>query len=115
VIERLGRRALELVVLLFALLGFAFVPLGHKTGLEHVGAILSTDAARQAGRDLLQAMNRLRSRLGWPPGPKPANARRLPEHPLPFGQTGRRNRAAPLHAVSVERPDAGPDASVAGS
>jgi hypothetical protein len=42
VIARFGRRLLEGLVALFALLGFAFVPLGEHTGLEHLKAIAST-------------------------------------------------------------------------
>jgi hypothetical protein len=64
VIGNLGRRAIELVVLLFALLGFAFVPLGSRTGLGHVRAILETGAAGQAGRGLIEALGRLRQSFG---------------------------------------------------
>jgi len=63
VIQRLGRRALEALVALFALLGFAFVPLGQRTALEHVKGILSTEAAAEAGRELVQAGLKLRQRL----------------------------------------------------
>jgi hypothetical protein len=63
VIQRLGRRALEALVALFALLGFAFVPLGQRTALEHAKSILSTQAAAEAGRELLQAGVKLRQRL----------------------------------------------------
>jgi hypothetical protein len=61
-------------VALFALLGFAFVPLGQRTALEHVKSILATEAAADAGRELVQAGVRLRQRLldlATRPGPKP--------------------------------------------
>ena len=48
---------------LFALLGFAFVPLGKKTALEHSLAIFSTPAAIGAFRELGQTVVRLRDRL----------------------------------------------------
>ncbi len=48
---------------LFALLGFAFVPLGQKTALEHTFAIFSTPAATGAFRELAGTVVRLRDRL----------------------------------------------------
>jgi hypothetical protein len=63
VIARFGRRLLEGLVALFALLGFAFVPLGEHTGLEHLKAIASTPAAERAARELIQASAELRQRL----------------------------------------------------
>ena len=62
-IARFGRRLLEGLVALFALLGFAFVPLGERTGLEHLKAIASTPAAERAARELVQASVELRQRL----------------------------------------------------
>jgi len=63
VITRVGRRVLELGVGLFALLGFAFVPLGKKTALEHVKAIVATGPAKEAGKELLEAGSKLRARV----------------------------------------------------
>jgi len=63
VIGNLGRRATELVVLLFALLGFVFVPLGQRTALEHLGKILSTGAASEAMQGLADSVAELRKRL----------------------------------------------------
>ena len=78
---------------LFALLGFAYVPLGRHTGLEHVRAIAATPAAERAARELVQAGARLRQRItrelvaspkrdpGLPEPhlePEPANARIVP-------------------------------------
>ena len=59
----LGRRAIDLVVLLLALYAFAFVPLGKKTGLEHLRSILRTRPAEEAGHEILEAADRLRHRL----------------------------------------------------
>jgi hypothetical protein len=59
VIARLGR----VVVVLFALLGFVCVPLGKKTGLEHVVAILKTGAAADTGHALVESAARLRRRV----------------------------------------------------
>ena len=55
-----GRRLMEAVVALFALLGFAFVPLGKKTALEHAHDIFTTPAALTAWRELTGATERLR-------------------------------------------------------
>lgn len=58
-----GRRVAEGVVALFALLGFAFVPLGRKTALEHTLGIVTTPAALDAWRELGDATSRLRDKL----------------------------------------------------
>jgi len=58
----LGRRLAEGVVGLFAILGFCYVPLGHRTGLEHAVAVLSTPAAVAAFDDLSRTALDLRQR-----------------------------------------------------
>ena len=58
-----GRRVAEATVALFALLGFAFVPLGQKTALEHSLAIFTTPAALGAFRELGGTVLRLRDRV----------------------------------------------------
>ncbi|HWA73766.1 MAG TPA: hypothetical protein VG937_15580 [Polyangiaceae bacterium] len=58
-----GRRALESVVGLFALLGFAFVPLGSKTGLEHTLAVLATPSVREAASGLMIALDKAKAKL----------------------------------------------------
>ena len=58
-----GRRLAEGVVALFALLGFAFVPLGKKTALQHTLDIFTTPAAHSAWQELGAATERLRDRL----------------------------------------------------
>jgi hypothetical protein len=102
VITRLGRRVLELGVGLFALLGFAYVPLGKKTGLEHVEAILATEPAKEAGRELVAACQRLRAKLF--DGARPANTAPDAGPPLVY--------IAPL---VEEDPDAGASALVPGT
>ena len=59
----LGRRGLEAGISLFAVLGFCYVPLGSRTGLEHAKAIFGTPAAKRAGAELVQAFARVRGRL----------------------------------------------------
>jgi hypothetical protein len=67
-------------VLLFAVLGFMFVPLGKHTAFEHARAVLSTGAAVEAGQALYGAIIRVGDeiRRAWlptaaaPPGPTPA-------------------------------------------
>lgn len=74
-VTRIGRRALEIGVGMFALLGFCFVPLGKKTALEHVKAIVATGPAKEAGKELLEAGLKLRAKVfSSPPAataPKP--------------------------------------------
>lgn len=63
VVIKLVRRVVEGAVTLLALYAFATVPLGKQTGLEHLRAILSTDEAKEAGRELKQAGSRILSEL----------------------------------------------------
>ena len=67
-----GRRIAEALVALFALLGFAFVPLGQKTALEHSFAIFSTPAAIGAFRELGGTVLRLRDEILEMVAPKTA-------------------------------------------
>ncbi|MEI9942279.1 MAG: hypothetical protein WDO69_34110 [Pseudomonadota bacterium] len=59
----LGRRGVEAAISLFAVLGFCYVPLGGRTGFEHAKAVFSTPAAKRAGTELLDALNRVRGKL----------------------------------------------------
>jgi hypothetical protein len=63
VLHKLGRRVLDLVIGLFALLGFFFVPLGRHTGFEHLKAIAASGPATEAYRGLLQAGEKVQKRL----------------------------------------------------
>jgi hypothetical protein len=102
----LGRRAIDLAVLFLALYALAFVPLGRRTGLEHLQAILGTRAARDAGRDLGQAAERLGHRLLG--GSEPIAPRGRPAVPvLPSAP----RRAVP-NAVTTPGAFEGPDASI---
>ena len=56
---------------LFALLGFAFVPLGKKTALEHARDIFTTPAALAAWHELGGATDRLRLKLFEALAPSP--------------------------------------------
>lgn len=102
---RLGHRTLDLVVLLFALYAFAFVPLGKRTGLEHVKAILGTSAAQEAGDEIVEAGGRLKERVL---GDAPEPARGRPVLPELAPGTPPQMRLAPLSGP----PDAGADASL---
>jgi len=110
VLGNLGRRAIDLAVLLLALYAFAFVPLGHRTGLEHLRAILGTRAAKDAGHEMLEAAERLRERLlgEEPEQPVKTHGRavvpRLPRHEPA-------NAALAPNALSGSLRDA-PDASL---
>ncbi len=59
----LGRRALEAGISVFAILGFCYVPLGTRTGLEHAKAVFGTPAAKRAGGELVDAFTRVRNKL----------------------------------------------------
>jgi hypothetical protein len=61
-VSNLGRRLVEGVVGLFAVLGFLYVPLGRHTGFEHAKAVFSTPAAAAAFQELSGAMLDLRER-----------------------------------------------------
>jgi hypothetical protein len=58
----IGRRLVESVVGLFAILGFVYVPLGRHTGFEHAKAVLSTPAAAAAIDDVSRTALELRQR-----------------------------------------------------
>ena len=89
----LGRRLVEGVVGLFAVLGFLYVPLGHHTGFEHAKAVLSTPAAAAAIDDLAATALDLRQRavdlvmghaaLPAPAAPSPDHRATEPPRPIP--------------------------------
>lgn len=86
-VTRLGRRATEAALVLFAALGFCFVPLGKKTGLDHTKALLATDAAKEAGAGVAEAFVRLRQSLLSPvesPKTSPAPSPTAPTQPSLF-------------------------------
>jgi len=79
VVSRLSRRAVELFVLAFALIGFVSVPLGDRTGFQHLYAVLSTDAALRFASGLLEALRSARGKLFEAPSPGgPADPRSGP-------------------------------------
>ena len=91
-----GRRVAEALVALFALLGFAFVPLGQKTALEHSLAIFSTPAALSAFRELAGTVLRLKDRLVDSVAAAPAKDQPRPELPrLPHPKNSKSPDAAP--------------------
>lgn len=105
VITRLGHRGLHLVVLFFAALGFFSVPLGKKTGFQHSVDVLSTDAARAAGAELLAAGSRLRDQLGVAiRGMFGGTSRQQPAEP--------RAKTPPPSLNLIEPRDAGADVSL---
>ena len=60
---RLARRALLGGMAFFALLGFASVPLGDKTGWGHLQAILKSPASEHAINETKASMGAARSRV----------------------------------------------------
>jgi hypothetical protein len=90
-----GRRALESVVGLFALLGFAFVPLGSKTGLEHTLAVLATPSVREAANGLMIALDKAKTKLVDAFVPTPRDPLPLPL-PLPGNQRSKGHGVRPV-------------------
>lgn len=80
----MGRRAVESVVFVFALLGFCCVPLGSKTGFEHTLALLETSTMREAGAGLLSMLDRARAAIVRWFERKPSETTPLP---LPSGRS----------------------------
>ena len=93
---KVSRRAIDLGVLFLALYAFAFLPLGERTGLEHLQAVLATGAAKDAGRDLLTAAERLRRKL----------LGRAADEPVP-------GRGAPVVPKLPRGPEAAPNVAIA--
>lgn len=59
----MAKRIFQALVLFFAIYAFAFVPLGKKTALDHVRAILGTPAAQDAATEVKGGVERLVRRL----------------------------------------------------
>jgi hypothetical protein len=106
VLGRLGRWTIELVVFLFALYAFAFVPLGKRTGLDHLRAILGTPEAQEAGEEMLEAGDRLKQRVLGDGRPAPARGKPLLPELAPGAPP--QMRVVPAQAT----PDGGVDASL---
>jgi len=102
VVFTLGRRAIDVTVLLLAVYALAVVPLGRRTGLEHLRAILHTRAARDAGRELEHAAERLGQRLLGGSEPAPRGKPEVPVIP----------RRMPRNSVVTPATGEGPDASM---
>lgn len=62
-IARLGRQIVGTVISGFALLGFAFVQLGDRTGLEHACAILATPEAERAVKGFVTQLQSLKQQF----------------------------------------------------
>jgi len=63
VLGNLARRLVDIAVLAFAAYAFVFVPLGKRTALEHIKAILATEDSAKAGQELRQAGQKLAHKL----------------------------------------------------
>jgi hypothetical protein len=59
----MAKRLFQGLVLFFALYAFVFLPLGKKTALEHIQAIVGTPAAQNAAEELEGGVRRLVKRL----------------------------------------------------
>jgi hypothetical protein len=63
VVRQALRRFVDVAVLFFAGLGFVYVPLGKKTGLEHVRSLLRTPEARDLTTGVADALGSVRGRV----------------------------------------------------
>lgn len=72
-LAQLTRRIVAFVVSVFAMLGFLAVPLGEKTGFQHVRAIVSSEEAGHFGRALRNAVAELGSQLRGELDSRPAS------------------------------------------
>lgn len=59
----MAKRIFQGVVLFFALYAFVFLPLGKKSALEHIRAVLGTPAAKEAASEVKGGVTRLVRRL----------------------------------------------------
>ena len=59
----MAKRILQGIILFFALYAFAFMPLGKRTALEHVRAVLGSPEAHQAAIELKGGATRLVRKL----------------------------------------------------
>jgi hypothetical protein len=59
----MAKRIFQGVVFFFALYAFVFLPLGKKSALEHIRAILGTPAAQEAASEVKGGVTRLVRRL----------------------------------------------------
>lgn len=59
----MAKRIFQAVILFFALYAFVFLPLGKKSALEHIRAILGTPAAQEAASEVKGGVTRLVRRL----------------------------------------------------
>ena len=99
----MAKRIFQGVILFFAIYAFVFLPLGKKTALEHVRAIVATPAAREAASEVKGGVTRLVRRLE-------SEARRATEDPDGKGDgpdpaTGRDD----IERGDIERGDIEPD------
>jgi hypothetical protein len=59
----MAKRIFQGIVLFFAIYAFVFVPLGKKSALEHIQAIVGTPAAQDAASEVKGGVTRLVRRL----------------------------------------------------
>jgi hypothetical protein len=109
VLHKLGRRALDLVIGLFAVLGFFYVPLGAKTGFEHVKAIVATAPAVEGYRGFVSATEKLhRTLVDTLQGRRP----RRPANPSARNASTEEPKTRAEQLSHVMPADAGADVSV---
>ena len=104
---KLVRRAIELVVLFFAAYAFVSVPLGSRTGLEHVKTVFSTPEAKQAGDEIAEAGGQMLSELLGFKSPPYRGSAKLPKIPVPLPRTGEASEGTDSPGLSA--PEGKPD------
>ena len=102
----MAKRIFQGVVLFFALYAFVFLPLGKKSALEHIRAILGTPAAQQAASEVKGGVTRLVRKLeseARKSTEKGAPRRDEPDDDLDADEDAPEQRVRPLDVRAVER------------
>lgn len=96
----MAKRLLQGVVLFFALYAFAFMPLGQRTALEHVQAVIGSTEAQEAASELKGGATRLVRKLrGAAENPLGNSPTAVPSSAAPGRQAAPGHSAAPSPAA----------------
>jgi hypothetical protein len=99
----MAKRIFQGVVLFFAIYAFVFLPLGKKTALEHIQAIVGTPAAQDAAEEVKGGVTRLVRRLRDQARESTEDTDRwMEEH---AGRDGADDELSPARPAAPRRPD----------
>jgi len=104
----MAKRIFQGIVLFFAIYAFVFVPLGKKSALEHIQAIVGTPAAQDAASEVKGGVTRLVRRLQSEARESTEETDRYldepPEAAVDDADPARPLPRAKLRALSAEKP-----------